>query len=295
MPPTPDDLTSVLSTLVASIAHKDFLGPIPSLGTEATGLRFFEGGPDSTLEEDRLYKSVFDRGTTRYIYWQLDFLDVRVTETTDVEIISELFGINYEALDHNATIGELNPDTIYSWASLSHGFEELGNWDIGDYWIEVSIDGELVAVGGFEVVAETASEFLSIGEFAVACGKLNDRAVDMEFDDWVAMAQALEVPPEVADYWSAYVDQFALQTDLGPNAHTQTANVRAMELVVAMNPDVRETLLESRCLLEVEVLLSQEFSAARTRLEGGYAQSGTVTVEQFAEACREYEDHQPDL
>lgn len=36
---------------------------------------------------------------------------------------------------------------------------------------------------------------------------------------------------------------------------------------------------------EVGVLLGTKFLAARDRLGAGYAQSGTVTVQQFAEAC----------
>ena len=284
-PPTLVIPTFTPPTLVTGIVRKDFLGPISSLSTEATALRFFESGYDHTPGEDRKYTSVFSQQTTRYIDWQVDIRDVEVAQTTEIEVISKLFGANDEVLDRSTVEFELNPGTTYSWISLGHGWEEPGNWDTGDYWIEVSVDGELASAGGFEIVAGMASTSIQAKEFAVACGELREGSEDVEFDSWVAMVQALVAPPEVADYWSAYVDQFALQTDLGPNGRTQNASDRATAATMELSREARELLISTGCLSEIDVWLAREFVAANARLEGGYAQRGTVTVEQFAKAC----------
>ena len=125
---------------------------------------------------------------------------------------------------------------------------------------------------------------VEIAEFARSCQQIRD-SDEPDFDRWVADAQDLKAPSGLTDYWDAYVNQFALQDEAGPNAASQEANVRAMEAVVAMLPGIRDSLLDAGCLHETDVWVSRETVAARDRLEGGYAQGGTVTVEQFAEAC----------
>ena len=63
--------------------------------------------------------------------------------------------------------------------------------------------------------------------------------------------------------------------------------------MAAMSPGVRDILLDGGCLTEMDVLLGREFLAARARLEGCYGQSGAVTVEEFAEACRDMKATSP--
>ena len=87
-----------------------------------------------------------------------------------------------------------------------------------------------------------------VAEFAAACQKLRD-SDEEDLDRWVVEAQELEPPPELAGYWNAYIDQFALQEG-GPNARTQAAYEREFELVAAMRPGLRQTLLDAGCLTE---------------------------------------------
>ena len=82
-----------------------------------------------------------------------------------------------------------------------------------------------------------------------------------------------------------YALQLVDATEPGPNALTQEASNNYQHEVASMPLNVRETLLGTGCLTEVDVLLAREFVAAWSRLHRGYAQSGTVTVEQYAQAC----------
>ena len=141
--------------------------------------------------------------------------------------------------------------------------------------------------------------------FSADCGSLMDAEIGpspVDFAVWALALDDLEPPPALADFWTARVSQYIFQVEVldddtivevGPNPDTQGANEREMDLVAAMSPGVRDILLDGGCLTEIDVLLGREFLAARARLEGCYGQSGTVTVEEFAEACRDMKATSP--
>ena len=142
-------------------------------------------------------------------------------------------------------------------------------------------------------------------EFSADCGSLMDAEIGpspVDFAVWALALDDLEPPPALADFWTARVSQYIFQVEVldddtmvevGPNPDTQGANEREMDLVAAMSPGVRDILLDGGCLTEIDVLLGREFLAARARLEGRYGQSGAVTVEEFAEACRDMKATSP--
>ena len=138
---------------------------------------------------------------------------------------------------------------------------------------------------------------LPVQDFAVACGDLmvlgDDVVTGEDLDDWVAELVEVVAPDVLVEFWRGRVGQFALQTEAGPNPQTHTEYVREIEAVAAMSPSLRETLLDTGCLTAIKVYLGTEYLAARARLEGGYAQSGTVTAQEFAGACKDIQTTVP--
>ena len=127
-----------------------------------------------------------------------------------------------------------------------------------------------------------------VREFAEVCGDLRSRdesAPDWTFRGWVAEAQAVEAPPELAEWWTAYVNQFALQTEDGPNELTQEASDEQRWFITQMSKAVQDTLMDAGCLDGYDVSLAYEVGYAWGRYEAGYGQGDNTSVEEFAQAC----------
>ena len=130
-----------------------------------------------------------------------------------------------------------------------------------------------------------------VAEFALECADIrnqNESAPEWTFEGWIEEAQATGVPEVLADWWSAYVDQFALQVvHDGPSEHSQRAADDTMWELYEMDPLLREYLLDMGCLTGVEVWQADATVEAWDRLLNGWGQGENVSVEEFAEACRD--------
>ncbi|MYC38268.1 MAG: hypothetical protein F4X66_15345 [Chloroflexi bacterium] len=124
-------------------------------------------------------------------------------------------------------------------------------------------------------------------EFAAACGRLEllDDGTTEGFDEWVARAQTLEAPPAAADWWTAYVDQSALQDENGPNARTQRAREQMIDALVAMDSELQEILISAGCIDESEIETAHEILSAQARLRDGLGQAAGTTLDEFIQAC----------
>ena len=100
-----------------------------------------------------MYADTFSRQTTRYIHWQLELAYPERAERVDFEI---------EAVYYSPSGREWVRDTVgsfmdlgwdSSWQTKRVGWPESGNWKTGSYWLELSVDSQLIASGGFEIVS----------------------------------------------------------------------------------------------------------------------------------------------
>ena len=138
----------------------------------------------------------------------------------------------------------------------------------------------------FDLVAAT--------EYAISCRQLLDSGDDddfrtgkegeQDFYAWVDAITALIPPPELRDFHESWTTQFAGQSNLGPNAKTQQAAWQEAEIVVAMMPELRQILVDERCLTETEVLLYNRQVAARARLAAATVYRAQ-TVEEYVQVC----------
>ena len=146
--PVPTEPPSALR----SNANEVFLGQIQSLDAIVTNFRFFESGYDRVPLEERVFEASFDQRTARYIEWQMDHIASVPTEEYVIETKTVLYNSEREVLSTLVMLDKLNLDRTYSYFAWGHGYEEPGHWVPGHYWVEVLVDGTLVAAGGFEVV-----------------------------------------------------------------------------------------------------------------------------------------------
>ena len=138
-----------------------------------------------------------------------------------------------------------------------------------------------------------------IEEFAETCADIRNRdesAPQWTFEAWVAEAQAVEVPPVLTEWWSAYVDQFALQlTHDGPCEYSQGASDTTLDQLALMDFRLREYLVDGGCITGVEVWQAEAVWAGWGRLLDGFGQGQNVSVEEFAEACADIKATVPTL
>ena len=145
-------------------------------------------------------------------------------------------------------------------------------------------------------------------DYAVACRQLLDVDIGYGaegkrgFAEWVDSARALTPPPELRDFHESWVTQFEGQleisdgsrTSIEPNAMTQQAKWRKMEIVSAMRPELRQILVDEWCLLETEVMLYPRILAAKARLEANPVRQ-TTTVDEFLQVCADIKVSTPTM
>ena len=130
-----------------------------------------------------------------------------------------------------------------------------------------------------------------VADFALACADITNRdesAPDWTFEGWVTDAQTVKAPSTLADWWSAYVDQFALQVvHDGPSEYSQDAADMYMTELAYMDFEIREYLMDTGCVTGTDVWLADATLAAWDRLQSGYGQGEDVSVDEFARACND--------
>ena len=105
-----------------------------------------------------------------------------------------------------------------------------------------------------------------------------------DFYAWVDAITALIPPPELQDFHESWTTQFAGQGNVGPNVKTQQAARQEAEIVVAMMPELRQILVDERCLTETDVSLYNRQVAARARLAVATVYR-VQTVEEYVQVC----------
>ena len=124
--------------------------PFPLLNPRVAGIKFFEGGCDAPREESVVYTNVFDQQTARCIYWQLNLVFDRQPERADFEIDAVYHGPGGVFARHTAN-AYVEKDWTNSQHATGEGWPQPGNWETGDYLVELFVRDELIASAGFAV------------------------------------------------------------------------------------------------------------------------------------------------
>ena len=142
-----------------------FNGYIPSIDARVTEMRFFERGSDNIVPDDRVYRSTFDRKTTRFIYHELNLGYPLHGSRADFDV-----EVTYRRPDGSIFATSTQKSHVEGdWTASSHafgrGWVDPGKWRADTYTIDLSVKGDLVASGQFVVVDEAlpqAGPFLEL-------------------------------------------------------------------------------------------------------------------------------------
>ena len=129
--------------------------PVPSqfplVNPRVAGIRFFEGGCDGSSEGPVVFANVFEQRTARCIYWQLNLVFDPQPERADFEIDAVYRDPGGGILARHTANAFVERDWTNSQHATGEGWPQPGNWETGDYLLELFVGTQLIASAGFAV------------------------------------------------------------------------------------------------------------------------------------------------
>jgi len=125
---------------------------IPSINSWVDELLFFESSRDAMdAKDDRQYSTVFSNASTRSIYYELNLIHPDRSEQVDFLIRAIYYYPDGSVMGDFSKDSYAESDWSTSWHAHGWGYENPGNWKIGDYYVEIYLNEELVATSWFTV------------------------------------------------------------------------------------------------------------------------------------------------
>jgi hypothetical protein len=146
---TPVPATRTPAPPPTEVAASDW--DIPSLPANVSELRFFEGGYDIPPRDEREYTTRFSQAETRYIDYELNLEFPEPGRRVEFVVETVYYRPDGTELAWLTADCYLEADWTSSWHAKGWGWDEPGNWPLGTYYVELYVDGNLVAGGEFEV------------------------------------------------------------------------------------------------------------------------------------------------
>jgi hypothetical protein len=130
---------------------REKVGAIPSVDARVTKLVFFASGPaDIAPLKEPVYKTRFHHSTAKTVYPEI-YLDYPAPGKKVFFTVTAHFrekGKTIRIVDYESRI---EPNWTMSHHSVGAGILGTGNWPVGNYDVDIHINGEKVATGYFEV------------------------------------------------------------------------------------------------------------------------------------------------
>ena len=130
----------------------DRAGYIPSLNATVISLDLFEGGAGPVPRAERVYRTTFDRATSRFISWQLQLHHPPPATRIDFSIDTTISRADGTVLASHTSTAYIDEGWTNSYRTSGLGWATAGFWQPGTYRTELAVAGETVAAGEFEVV-----------------------------------------------------------------------------------------------------------------------------------------------
>jgi len=130
---------------------RERVGAIPSVDARVTKLVFFASGPaDIAPLKEPVYRTRFHHSMTKTVYPEI-YLDYPAPGKKVFFTVTAHFrekGKTIRIVDYESRI---EPSWTMSHHSVGAGILGTGNWPVGNYDVDIHINGEKVATGYFEV------------------------------------------------------------------------------------------------------------------------------------------------
>ncbi|MDE2669436.1 MAG: hypothetical protein OXI51_07250 [Chloroflexota bacterium] len=133
-------------------SETETLGYIPALDARVVALDFLEWGPTPLPLDERIYRTTFDRLTTRFILWQLELSHPPIRERINLSIDTTIYRSDGTTLTTFHSEGYFEEGWANSTPAGGTGSATGGFWQPGTYRAELSVAGKTIARGEFEVL-----------------------------------------------------------------------------------------------------------------------------------------------
>ena len=158
-PPTSDEPPSVqpppdTSTFLADRAS--------SINARVVGLNFFESPALETSFGDRVYRTVFDQDTTRYISWEFTLAYPANRSQIDFKFDSVVRDAAGSIIEHYSSSTNIEPEWTGSYHQARRGESSPGSWEPGWYSVTVSVDDQVVATRWFQVTSPAGASLAQL-------------------------------------------------------------------------------------------------------------------------------------
>ena len=131
--------------------------------------------------------------------------------------------------------------------------------------------------------AETCRSLISVEMAAGA-------AWERQFEQWVKVLEAVEPPPELSSFHINLTNQYSAQIEAGgPSSEAQAAYERWQDDITLLEEDVILILLDTGCLTELDLAVVVAQNEARVRMEARQLLARPLTVQEYAEHCKDIE------
>jgi hypothetical protein len=126
-------------------------------------LQLYDGGYDAEPSVgSRVYKTEFSRLDTQYIYWEVNLSYPQLTQNKWIRFQYVFFNPDGSVMDSSVYGQELDGGSSSSTHSMGIGFDNIGDWESGEYRIEILVDGSVIAEEKFHILKDNMYLFPTI-------------------------------------------------------------------------------------------------------------------------------------
>ena len=129
-------------------------GYIPAIDGHVAEMKFYERGHDSVPRDDRVYRNLFPRSTTRYVNGELFLTFPHPDRRIDFPIEVVFYRSDGSVLSRrtiNAWVNQ-NWQRGFGYWGYGAGSSQPSQWKAGLYRVDLSVEGKLIASEEFEIV-----------------------------------------------------------------------------------------------------------------------------------------------
>lgn len=134
------------------------------LNAKVMSIRFYESAFFEVPREQRIYGNRFTKASTRYINWELNYQFPQPGRRIAFEITVQYYRPDGSQLAQQSQHVSIEPHWSSAWTNSSWGWKIPGQWPVGAYKVVLSVDGQQIADGSFEV-AESSQPIATVDPF----------------------------------------------------------------------------------------------------------------------------------
>jgi hypothetical protein len=139
-------------------ANLDFIEKI-----KAEPILLYKGEYDLEPPEDvRTYETEFSRLDTRYIYWEVMLTYPKLMDKKWVKFQYVFYSPDGSVMDSDYYALEFEKDSTQSLHSMGIGYDQPGDWEMGDYRVEIYLNSERIGEKHFVILTDNMFLFPTI-------------------------------------------------------------------------------------------------------------------------------------